>query len=75
VSNHIRTCGTCGQTIGVGSDAVETIRKSAEKRVIDEVIGFIRAASKDWERLRGDYEKVAACIYIVDELKQKYRSK
>jgi hypothetical protein len=34
MSNHIRTCGTCGQAIGVGSDAVESIHK----KVIEEVL-------------------------------------
>ena len=80
VSNHIRTCGTCGQAIGVGSDAVETIRKSAEKRVVDEIIemltGIILLAEECCPD--DDYSRAASKIgvamveSILEELKQKY---
>jgi len=81
MSNHIRTCGACGQAIGVGSSAVYKIRKATEKRVIDEIFEYIKILEKKHTyESEPDYElcgfqqpeSYVAYSRVFEELKQKY---
>jgi len=81
MSNHIRKCGTCGRAIGVGSDTVETIRKLAEKRVVDEIFTYIKLLEKKHTyKSEPDYElcgfqqleSYVAYSRVFEELKKKY---